>query len=171
VDTLRIQLNKEVSNSTIKVDREVSSVKSQLDTRTAEVDTLRTQLKAEQESVSSAKDEVNTIRVQLDRTTTEVNTLRAQLKSATTEANMLRAQQITKETNETESEDATKVIHLDTNRAKKSGQDEKAIEEQIRALLEAEPGLLGRAIARRVGCSPTTASKWKELIENERKEA
>lgn len=58
-----------------------------------------------------------------------------------------------------------KVLQLDTNRPRKTGQDE--IESQIRALLEKRPGLSGRAIAMELGCSPTTAAKWKSFIENE----
>jgi hypothetical protein len=38
--------------------------------------------------------------------------------------------------------------------------------EQIRQLLDAEPGLSGRKIADRLGCSPTTAAKWKDHFEN-----
>jgi predicted nucleic acid-binding Zn-ribbon protein len=60
-----------------------------------------------------------------------------------------------------------KVVHLDTNRPRKSGQDENAIAEQVRQLLIAEPGLSGRAMAARIGCSPTTAAKWKAVIEGE----
>lgn len=58
-----------------------------------------------------------------------------------------------------------KVLQLDTNRTRKTGQDE--IEFQIRALLKERPGLSGRAVAMELGCSPTTAAKWKSFIENE----
>ncbi len=38
---------------------------------------------------------------------------------------------------------------------------------QIRALLQEDSTLSGRALAGRVGCSPTTANKWKSRIEAE----
>jgi hypothetical protein len=64
-----------------------------------------------------------------------------------------------------------RVIQLDTNRVRRTRQDaeEKAMIEAIRSLLKEDPNLTGRAIATRVGCSPTTASKWKDLIEKEAK--
>lgn len=41
---------------------------------------------------------------------------------------------------------------------------EQTIADAVRVLLQAEPGLSGRAIATRLGCSPTTALKWKEIV-------
>jgi hypothetical protein len=41
--------------------------------------------------------------------------------------------------------------------------------QRIRALLEEDSTLSGRAIALRLGCSPTTANKWKSRIEQEQK--
>jgi transposase len=58
-----------------------------------------------------------------------------------------------------------KVVKLDTAR-RRSGQDDSAIAEQIRNLLDKEPGLSGRAVASRLGCSPTTAAKWKSFFED-----
>jgi hypothetical protein len=55
---------------------------------------------------------------------------------------------------------------LDTRKNGQEAQDN-AIAEQIRSLLKEEPGLSGRAIAARIGCSPTTASAWKKTIEQE----
>jgi hypothetical protein len=40
-----------------------------------------------------------------------------------------------------------------------------AKEAEVRAILAREPGLSANAIARRIGCSPTTANKWKKQIE------
>jgi hypothetical protein len=39
--------------------------------------------------------------------------------------------------------------------------------EQIRAILLREPSLSGRAIAEQLNISPTTANKWKAIVENE----
>jgi len=40
-------------------------------------------------------------------------------------------------------------------------------EAKVRMVLLETPGISGRAIAAKVGCSPTTANKWKTKIENE----
>jgi predicted ArsR family transcriptional regulator len=42
------------------------------------------------------------------------------------------------------------------------------IGQQIRALLLEDGTLSARALAAQIGCSPTTASKWKSRIEAER---
>jgi hypothetical protein len=55
-----------------------------------------------------------------------------------------------------------------TTRVRKS---DEAYGVQIRELLAQEPGLSGRAIASRIGCSPTTATKWKSIIEQESSES
>jgi hypothetical protein len=47
-----------------------------------------------------------------------------------------------------------------------TGQDTE-ISEQVRSLLDSEPSISGRAIAVRLNISPTTANKWKTLIESE----
>src|SRR5581483_4157019 len=67
--------------------------------------------------------------------------------------------------------DTGQVIDLDATRAKrKSGQSEgaeNAMLEQVREVLREHPGLSARAIAKKLSCSPTTAAKWKDLIERE----
>ena len=61
------------------------------------------------------------------------------------------------------------VIDLDATRAKrKSGQSEgteNILLEQVREVLREHPGLSARAIAKKLSCSPTTAAKWKDLVE------
>jgi predicted nucleic acid-binding Zn-ribbon protein len=58
------------------------------------------------------------------------------------------------------------VIHLDSKK-RRDGSDERMLAEQIRELLQHEPKLSARAIAARLACSPTTAAKWKAIIESE----
>jgi len=157
-------LQRELSSAIAELDSErkkvssvqltVSSVQLQMD---REVSRLKAELDSERKKVSSATAEVDTLRIQLDMEKKEVESLRVQRERKGVDGG--------------KDEVDTKVIQLDTSRPRKNGQDDNAIGEQIRALLTAEPGLSGRAIAARVGCSPTTASKWKELIEKERKEA
>jgi hypothetical protein len=47
-----------------------------------------------------------------------------------------------------------------------TGQDTE-ICEQVRSLLDGDPSISGRAIAARLNISPTTANKWKTMIESE----
>lgn len=65
--------------------------------------------------------------------------------------------------------DTGQVIDLDATRAKrKSGQSEgteNILLEQVREVLREHPGLSARAIAKKLSCSPTTAAKWKDLVE------
>jgi hypothetical protein len=64
-----------------------------------------------------------------------------------------------------------KIVELDSRR--KTGQEDGGVEKQIRDLHEKTPvqSLSARAIAGQVGCSPTTAAKWKTIIENEERGA
>ncbi len=152
-----------LSSAQLQMDREVSRLTDELDSRIAELDTLRVQLDNEVSTVQSKMDrEVSSLRVQLDREKKEVSSLQQQLDSAMAELDTLRVQQ-----DSHKSEVDTKVIQLGTNRTRKSERDDNALGEQIRSLLKAEPGLSGRAIAARIGCSPTTAAKWKSMIETE----
>jgi hypothetical protein len=161
---------------------EMESLSLQLDTKNREVDDLKKmlesgqdwrvsnlekQLQAERERVSSIEKllekeraQVSSLRVQLD--TRPSSSVQSQVSSGhptgrakldTGHPNMVNTGQ-------------SNVVQLDTSR-RKTGQDEKVIEEQIRALLIAEPGLSGRAIASKIGCSPTTGAKWKTTIEEE----
>ncbi len=67
--------------------------------------------------------------------------------------------------------DTGQVIDLDATRAKRKGTQnegtEHAMLEQVREVLREHPGLSARAIAKKLSCSPTTAAKWKDLIERE----
>jgi chromosome segregation ATPase len=199
LDTLRVQLDtkdqqltslKETLDRGMKwhesnIEQAVSSVQSELNRERKQVSSLQAQLSntqaqldSERKKVSSIQSqmdrEVSSLRVQLDARTAEVDTLRVQLDREKKEAGSLRVQLSSKKVDTGQNKVDTgqgQVIRLDTSRPRKNGQDDNAIGEQIRALLRLEPGLSGRTIAARVGCSPTTASKWKEIIEKEQKEA
>jgi hypothetical protein len=153
VSNLTVQLQEEVSNLTVQSQKEVSNLRTQLSNLT----------------VQSQK-EVSNLRVQLEIGQKEVQSLTTQLDSEKQKVSKL--QEKLNRTQRKEDEEEKRVIHLDTNRMRRSRQDaeEKAMVEAIRNLLKAEPELSGRAIAAKVGCSPTTATKWKELIEKEASE-
>jgi predicted nuclease with TOPRIM domain len=136
---LRRQLNIAQTNA--------EALQAQMDNKQREVDTLRQQLSTVQQQVSSLQQQVDSVQassVHLDRLDTGQRKV--------------------------DNGQQGKVVRLDTNRSRKSGQQDTASEnvmaEQIRQLLKAEPGLSGRQIAARLGCSPTTASRWKGIIEN-----
>ena len=118
-------------------------VRSQLQSKHTEVDTLRKQ-------VSSGQQELDTVRQHLSSTRQE--------KPAGGHGNEKHG-----------SAPISRVIPITSRRVRSStSQPEDAVlEAQIRALLANSPGLSGRAIAAQVQCSPTTASKWKSIIQQE----
>lgn len=126
----------------------VSSVQKQLDKALVEVSNL-------QEQVSTGQQQVSKLRIQLDNERARASNLQEQLNSQ-------KESGIQQQVSSVQSER----VQLDT---RKNGQEgsENAIVEQIRAILSVEPGLSARAIAARIGCSPTTASTWKKAVEQE----
>lgn len=119
------------------------SVRSQLQSKQTEVDTLRQQ-------VSSGQQELDTLRQHLTDTRKE--------KRAGGQGEEKRVPA-----------HSSRVIPIASRRARAAtGQAEDAVlEAQIRALLATSPELSRRAIAAQVQCSPTTASKWKSIIQQE----
>lgn len=170
VTALLQQLSNEQSAAT--------TLQKQLNTALIDVDGLRAQLDAKQQEIESKKaafegeqQTVATLQTQLEAEQRRVSMLRQRLENG----------QVSKSTGQGKvdtghekavSTGQAKVVQLDASRQRKSGQDaaENAIEEQIRVLLTAEPGLSGRAIAVRISCSPTTANRWKAIIEQEQNE-
>lgn len=147
-----------VSSLQQEVEREqatVAALRRELFAAKAEVERVQSALSSEQQTVSSLRREVSSMRVQLDTgQAKKVSTVQAPVstKRASTGHPQLDAGQ-------------GKVVQLDTRR--KAGQDD--VEEQIRALhrTHSVQSLSARDIARQVGCSPTTAAKWKAIIEQE----
>lgn len=147
----------------------MSSLCAQLDSKVQEVDMLTERLR-------SASDEVSSLRQVLDAKEQEVSSLHVHLGTG---HGQVEVGQHTLDTRHLDSERASageRVIVLDRRRSTRSKpsvsathehQQQEALVQRIRELLDDEPGLSGRAIAARVGCSPTTASKWKAQIEQE----
>lgn len=156
VGTLRRQLN------TAQLDAEGLRVK--LNVKERDVERVQSDLSGEQQETSR-------LRQVLEAEQGQVSTLRQQLSSVQQEASTLRQQLSSIQVSSGQSRKLDggqgKVLKLDTSRQRKNGQDDSAIVEQIRELLDKEPGLSGRKIAERLGCSPTTAAKWKAFIEQE----
>lgn len=164
VDTLRTQLEGK--------QREVEGLRETLESgqegQGSRVSSLQ-QLGEEQAAAAMLRRQLNTalvdaggLRAKLDAKQREVESVQAKLTTEQREVSTLRQQLDTVQA----SGGQGKVVRLDTNRPRKSGQDESAIAEQIRELLEKEPGISGRQIAARISCSPTTAAKWKQFFEN-----
>lgn len=148
------------------------TLQAQLDMRQQEVSTLQGSLSSGQGEASRLENALDTerertftLQKQLDTRQHEVDILRQSL------ANTGQTKEVSSGQREVDTEKTARVIRLDTSRLRKSGQDattaDNALVEQIRQLLGSEPGLSGRAIAARLGCSPTTAGKWKTIIEQE----
>jgi hypothetical protein len=169
VSSLRVQLDSAIA--------ELDSERKKVSRLTAEVDTLRVQLDGKDQQLTSLKESMTSgikwhesnsemllksVQSQLDSEREKVSSLQKRLDTIMAELDTPRVQM-----DSGQDEEDTRVIHLDTNRTRKNGHDENVIGEQIRVLLKAEPGLSGRAIATRIGCSPTTATKWKSMIEKE----
>lgn len=131
-----------------------------------ESETLRTQLEGKQQ-------EVERIQSELTRGQQEVSTLQRKLDTERQRVDTLQRKLDSGQEHSVDSGQG-KVVRLDTNRPRKSGQGsaaDNALGEQIRALLFAEPGLSDRAIASRLSCSPTTVGKWRKQSDQESEEA
>jgi predicted nucleic acid-binding Zn-ribbon protein len=160
---LRRQLN--------AVQLEIEGLRTQLDGKQQDVERVQGLLNSEQRTVSNLRQAIDTEKQM-------VSTLRQQLDSVQVSSVQLSSGQTRKADNgqtrkvdngQSKAESGQgKVLTLDTSRPRKSGQGdaaENALGEQIRVLMAAEPGISGRKIAERLGCSPTTAAKHKSLIE------
>jgi molecular chaperone GrpE (heat shock protein) len=119
------------------------------------VSTLQEQLDSQQEKMLRVQQEASNLRLQLMTERAKLSAFQEQLDSKKLPAIQHRLSSV-----------QSTGVQLDT---RKNGQEmqDNAIAEQIRSLLKEEPGLSGRAIAARIGCSPTTASAWKKAIEQE----
>jgi chromosome segregation ATPase len=148
----------------------VSNLQQQLLTEQNATATLRRQLHIAQASTEA-------LQTQLDHKQQEIERVQAALSSKQQEVDSLRARlssvQYPSGQGKVDTGQSGKVVRLDTNRAQKGKQQqdatspssENALAEQVKQLLKTEPGLSARQIAARLGCSPTTASRWKGLIE------
>lgn len=133
-------------------------LQAQLDTKARELDIVQSMLSSEQQLVSSLKKQLSSVQSKLDAQVSTVQTAKAS--TGHTKADTGRVGKV-----DTGQE---KIVQLDTHRLdahRKTGRGDQ-LAEQIKKLIDAEPGISGRAIAARVGCSPTTANDWKKFFEN-----
>ena len=172
-----------------KIVAEVSSLRVQLDGKNQQITSLQETLSSGMKlHENSTQQIVSSVQKQLDKALGEVGSLQEQVSSGQKEVSSLRAQLSSEQgkvSSLLEQLNRQKVssvqpqgVQLDTPKVS-SGQakvssvqseldrSENAIADQIRELLINEPGLSARAIAARIGCSPTTASTWKKSIEQE----
>lgn len=164
-------------------EQEVSSLRDELDRAKRAAETLREHLDSKAQEVSSLRgerdskaQEVSSVQAMLHEERLRVSSLRDELDTLShVQHEVSSGQKARPSTGSRVQHDLQdghdqqgKVLRLDTHRPRSTpSQEDRALETQIRALLTAEPGLSGRAIAARLGCSPTTAAKWKSLIESE----
>jgi predicted RNase H-like nuclease (RuvC/YqgF family) len=192
VSNLRTQLDA-LSGQVDRRQGEVSSLREELDGKRAELDALRRQLEAGQQEASTLRTQVSSeqrvqaelsgLRGQVEHKQQEVDTLTRRLSTVQQEVSTLKAhldserQKVSTLQQQPDSRQATpldtgqqgRVIPLDSGRAKRkaeNGQDAELVQ-RIRTLMKQEPGISARKIAERLGCSPTTAAKWKAFIEQE----
>jgi hypothetical protein len=171
---------KEVSNLSVQLD----VLKMQLDGKRQELESIKETfttgqewqenraqqlLEAEQRRVSSLQEQLDTERGKLFTVQQEVSKLRLQLDTERAKSSNLQEKMNGQRVSSVQPK-ASSVqsggVQLDT-KEKEQNSSENTIESQIRALLAEEPGLSARAIASKIGCSPTTASTWKKAIEQE----
>ncbi len=143
----------------------VVGLRRELNAALVEADRLRTQVEVKQREVEGVQAVLKTEQQEASSLRVQLNTLQQQASSSGVQLDSPSSGQAKVDTGQ-----RGKVVRLDMSRPRKSGQDaaEHAMAEQVRELLTAEPGLSGRALAARLGCSPTTAAKWKGIIETER---
>ena len=157
-----------------------TALRRQLHVTQLDAETLRTQLEGKQQEIervqselTRGQQEVSTLQRKLDSANGNVDTLRGQVD--TLQRKLDSGQEHSVDSGQPLHVDSgqTKVVRLDTNRPRKSGQGSTAdgvLGEQIRTLLLAEPGLSDRAIATRLSCSPTTVGKWRKQSDQEPEE-
>ncbi len=142
----------------------VSSFQEQLATEQATSGTLRRHLHTVSLEVEDLRGQLEEKQHTLESVQSALSSEQAKVSTLQHHLSRVRVQQMSSKPGvQVSSGQSGKVLQL--ARPRKSGQDEGALENQIRDLLQEEPGLSGRAIAARLGCSPTTAAKWKTLIE------
>jgi len=168
--TLRTQLHTALG--------EVESLRGQVESREQEAKGLRGQVESARHEIASLRQdrdqhrqEVSSLRVQLGGKEREVSSLQKEVDSGQeVSSRRPRVQVSSKESVQVSSGqrtvDSGRVIELDTQR-RRAGQDDTALGEQIKKLLGEESGLSDRAMASRLGCSPTTVGRWRKLIEAE----
>ena|SRR5215469_506867 len=145
--------------------QQVSSLGVQLDSKAQEVESLR-------DCLHSAALEMSSLRQALDAKEQEASSLRVQAsKAQVSRGRQQTGHDAALDSGQGRVSDGERVIVLDKRRTAKRTPsvegDQHDLVRRIQELLDNEPGLSGRAIAARLGCSPTTASKWKTYIEQQ----
>ncbi|MGH2478477.1 MAG: hypothetical protein ACRDHW_02315 [Ktedonobacteraceae bacterium] len=138
--------------------RQLSAAMLEADTLRGQVEMLTGQLGSVQQCLSSEQAMVGTLQRKLSSVTVQqVPTGHAQASSG----------QVNGQTGHVKVDSGRgKVLLLNAGRSRKSGQDERLLAAQIKQELDDHPGISGRAIATKLSCSPTTASKWKTFFED-----
>lgn len=167
VDTLRGQMNiKQQEAESLRAalcdgqgfqSSRVSSLQQEVERVQATADAMRREL-------HMSKSELERVQLALSNEQQVVSSLRKELSSVQRQVSSQSVQPLAKRV----SSGQAKVVQLDSHR-----RDQDDVEKQIRELHKGTPvqSLSARAIAGQVGCSPTTAAKWKAIIESEEQAA
>jgi predicted nucleic acid-binding Zn-ribbon protein len=158
--------------------RDLSSARAQVEELTMQLDIKKrgeASLQADLGSVSKMRSDLFAVQGQLAEKENALSSVQRQLEDEQRRASNLEKQlssvqrQVSSRRDERVSSGQGKVVQLDTAR-RQIGQGE-AVEMRIRDLHKGTPvqTLSARKIAELVGCSPTTASTWKEKITEEEK--
>ncbi len=150
----------------------VADLRGHLDAKTREVEGVQSQLAGEQKQVSNLQSQLSSEQKRVSNLQSQLDTIHQQrVSSVQSQVSSNQGGQVFSEPKQKGNAGQEKVVDLDSRR--KSGQEDDAAEEKIRALHKVTPvqSLTARAISREVTCSPTTAAKWKGIIEEEEKKA
>ncbi len=159
VDTLRGHLNQKQAEL-VSGQNALTSLKRELEARGREVDSLCGQLQEKEREVSTLHQQVSTLQQ-------EVSTLRVQVDRGQHTVDSGQPQSVDRGHTSGHGKGdrgEQRVIRLDANKRRQEAADQ-ALGEQISTLLQAEPALSDRAIASKLGCSPTTVGRRRRVIE------
>jgi predicted nucleic acid-binding Zn-ribbon protein len=167
VSTLRLQLT--------TAQQRVSSLELSTESGQGEMDTLYGQVQELQAQLISRQQEVSRLKGEVSTKEREVSTLSRQLSTKEREVSTLREEMDTLKVSTTVHMDTPvdikerdteglKIADLGAERARKSAKSMQELLPQARVLLQKDPTMSGRAIATRLGCSPTIGNKLKDTI-------
>lgn len=147
---------------------EVDTLRGLAERKQRELDTMNGHLNREQNEVSSLRKHLSSVQSQLDSEQQKVSSLQEELDTLQAEkvsSQVSTGQQKMDNIRSLSSARSTKKVS--TGQAEVDSDFDK--KQRIRELLKDDPELSGRAIAKALNCSPTTANKLKGEIEEEQK--
>ncbi len=152
---------------------EVDGLRAQLGIRQQELAAVRDAWEREQREVSSLREQLTVQQQQVSSYVPPVDSGQGQVSSQKVSSGRVSRGSVHLDSEHAEVDSGQpaasgQVIHLSSKKQRReSSSEEQVLGERIRGVLQQEPELSARSIASKVGCSPTTAAKWKAIIERE----